>query len=509
MQNRKEELTEFVETIKNKVHDWWVSSNRKLWTTRIFVYGFLLLLVIFVGAVTFAHFNLFHTDVTSARYMLSALVQSQAAIVAIVITLTLIAVQLTASAYSPRVIRIFRNNPDMWLLLGCYGVSIFYGFIVLKLVEGAGDEAVSQSAIWSLGWISISFESCVSLAYWLGAFTFVALFLYMINIIDLLRPENIIKRLAIEITKENVSKFIESVEENEKDRKKPVEKDPILPIMDIIHGAVMKYDPETVRVGLKAVTDQMIEIIGPDDEEKISKHFCDHLKLVSRSAISREDVESTVEVIDNLKNFGKSTAEKRLEYAAKPAAKSIEGVGAFAARKELEYVACQAAKSLGDVGSVAVENELESTTILIVEALKRIGKIAAEKVFEDVVDQVVESLGLVGEAAAEKKLDRATRQAAQCLGLVGTFAATKEFKNATRDAALYLGLIGKSAAKKGLEIATQWAAKCLAELTILSEETATQAVRKCEYELENEDYEPFQKFVEMYEQELEKLRAGK
>jgi uncharacterized membrane protein len=132
------------------------------------VYVFLLLLVIFVGAILFAKFNLFHTDANSARYMLSALVQSQAAIVAIVITLTLIAVQLTASAYSPRVMDIFKKNPDMWILLSCYGFSIFYGFIVLKLVEGAEGEFVSQSVVWSLGPISISFEFCVSLAYWLG-----------------------------------------------------------------------------------------------------------------------------------------------------------------------------------------------------------------------------------------------------------------------------------------------------------------------------------------------------
>ena len=155
------------------------------------MYGGLFLLVIFVGAILFANFNLFHTDANSARYMLSALVQSQAAIVAIVITLTLIAVQLTASAYSPRVIDIFKKNPDMWLLLGCYCVSIFYGFIVLKLVEGVGGEAVSQSAIWSFGRFCISFEFCVSLAYWLGAFTFVALFPYMLNIISLLKSEHI------------------------------------------------------------------------------------------------------------------------------------------------------------------------------------------------------------------------------------------------------------------------------------------------------------------------------
>jgi uncharacterized membrane protein len=45
--------------------------------------------------------------------MLSAVVQTQAAIIAIVITLTLIAVQLTASAYSPRVIDIFKKNPGL------------------------------------------------------------------------------------------------------------------------------------------------------------------------------------------------------------------------------------------------------------------------------------------------------------------------------------------------------------------------------------------------------------
>jgi len=130
MQNRKEYFIEFLNTIKKEVHEWWVSYDRKLWTARIFVYSILLLLVIFVGAIMFAKFNLFRTDVNSARYMLSAVVQTQPAIVAIVITLTLIAVQLTASVYSPRVIDIFKRIPDMWILLGCYAVSIFYGFII-------------------------------------------------------------------------------------------------------------------------------------------------------------------------------------------------------------------------------------------------------------------------------------------------------------------------------------------------------------------------------------------
>ena len=132
MPDGKGDFTEFVKNTKEKVRDWWVSYG-KLWTKRIFEYLFLAVLFSFVGAVLFVYFDLAQTDADSARYMLSALVQSQAAIVAIVISLTLIAVQLSASAYSPRVIRIFRNNPDVWLLLGLYGMSIFYGLLILNL----------------------------------------------------------------------------------------------------------------------------------------------------------------------------------------------------------------------------------------------------------------------------------------------------------------------------------------------------------------------------------------
>ncbi len=486
MQNRKEDFIEFVETIKNKVHDWWVSYNRKLWTTRIFVYGFLLLLVIFVGAILFAKFNLFHTDADSARYMLSALVQSQAAIVAIVISLTLIAVQLTASAYSPRVVDIFKKNPDMWILLGCYGFSMFYGLFLLKLVEGAEGELVSQSAIWSLGWISISFESCVSLAYWLGAFMFVALFLYMINIIDLLRPENIIKRLAIEITKENVSKFIESVEENEKDRKKPVEKDPILPIIVIIHGAVMKYDLETVRVGLKAVTDQMIEIIDSDSQKEIITCFCNHFRRVRILTVDKMDEEATGEVIKSLETFGRSTAKKNLGYATQKITRSIELTGVLAAKK-------------GEC--------FDASTWQAVESLKLVGKVVMEKgeKFETVAAAIAQSLSNVAIAAAENKREWPTSCAVSSLEEIGKDAVKYELVRVTRKIVFSLLHIGAITTEKGLENATLETAKSLAELTILSEEIVKTAIQNYKSKLKEQDHVAFQKFKKLYEQELEKL----
>ncbi len=69
------------------------------------------------------------------RYLISALVQSLAATIALVITLSLVAVQLAAQSYSARVIDVYKNNPDMWILLSIYIVVIFYGLGLLKVID--------------------------------------------------------------------------------------------------------------------------------------------------------------------------------------------------------------------------------------------------------------------------------------------------------------------------------------------------------------------------------------
>ena len=129
-ETEKEDSNGFERNIKKKIRDW---KTRHLLAAIFSVYVFLFVLWFMSFIPAFRWFNLFNTEATSARYMLSALVQAQAAIVAIVVSLTVIAVQLTASAYSPRVIDVFKSfkkNPDFWILLGFYGFSIFYGLFI-------------------------------------------------------------------------------------------------------------------------------------------------------------------------------------------------------------------------------------------------------------------------------------------------------------------------------------------------------------------------------------------
>jgi len=98
--------------------------------------------------------------------------------------------------------------------------------------------------------------------------------------------------------------------------------------------------------------------------------------------------------------------------------------------------------------------------------------------------------------------------AAKSLRVVGKAAAEKGLANTTVNAGWSLEKVGKAAAGKGLENATQQAAESLAELTILSEEKVRAAIQ--DYVSKDEqDQDALQKFIKIYEQKLEKLRAKK
>jgi hypothetical protein len=443
---------------------------------------------LFMAIILFSYWSIMHIypqpiniqiDADSARYFLSALVQIQATILAIVVTLTLIAVQLVSSHYSTRVIDIFKTDPAIFLFLFFYGASIFFGLFTLLMIEAEHPDTS----------ISRLIGDRVMFAYFFGFGTFAMLFPYVRAVFTILNPANIIKKLSYNIDKKNISKHIKSLEEHKKDQTKPIEEDPIQPIMDIIHGSIMKYDLETVRVGLKAVTDQMIEIIDSDSQKEIITCLCDHFRRVRMLTVDKMDDEATGEVIKSLETFGKSTAKKNLGYATQKITRSIELTGELAAKKGECFDAStgQAAESLKLVEKVAIEKGEKFKTVAVAIAL---------------------SLSNVAIAAAENKRQWPTICAVSSLEEIGKDAVKHELVRVTRMMVFSLLRVGAIAAKKGLNAAED-AAQALAALMILSEEIVGNVIRNHESEIKEQDHDALQKFMKMYEQELEKQLSEK
>lgn len=384
------------------------ASYAKLWLSRIGFY-FVIAIIIIISCIWInSRYNLLHTDVHSARYMLSALIQSEAAIVAIVITLSIVAVQLAASSYSARVIVLFKNNPDFWILIICFCLSIVYGLYVLgNLIEYPKSD-----------FTNLDFH--VSITYYIAIFLLISLINYTIKTLDLLKPSTIIEILSKELTFENFNKPGNHA------------KDPILPISEIVYRSMMRYDYETARIGLKKIgsLDDVLDQICSEKNSKCEEMMINLMKHFRRAGVLSvvgkvgETALFSFYIMKNLHDYGLKAVENNLEKATWWAIMSCGKIGEAATEQKLEFTVWQSVKFLGDVGSKAVEKKMNDATWLATLYLKK-----------------------VGGAAAENKLEIATLQAARSLKQIGLSSSTNgpEFEKATLHSVISLQQVGLSA----------------------------------------------------------------
>ena len=360
------------------------------WVLRVFCYFSICATITAIPYIIFSKFNLLHTDVDSARYMLSALIQSEAAIIAIVVTMSLVAVQLAASSYSVRVVDIFRKKLDLWLLLLTYGFAIFWGLGVLKMIDVANPLACGlffncQS----------DHENYIIATYSLGVFVYVALGFYIWHMMGMLRPTAIIDTLAKDITKENICNE-ETIDEN----------DPMLPIIDIINNSIQKYDHATSKTGLRAIEKRICAILNnknynADEKLKISEYTFEHLMQVGKLALSRSDETSTNQIINTIQNIGIIAVKNHCEQIANSAIKYLTNIGLSATTQKFELSARMAIKA---IEKISVDNEIHIPTIAAgmgISCLGEIGMVAIDNRLERATSTVASSLGIIGQNAAE------------------------------------------------------------------------------------------------------------
>ncbi len=309
-----------IKSLRTKDLRLWFSKPK--WSSRLTLYSFILLPLVIIR---FSYCGFLHTDVDSARYMLSALLQSEATIFALVITLSLVAIQLAASTYSVRVIDAFKKTPDFRILIVIYAFALIYGFWVLKLIEEMDAKVNSLSNL----------ENHISHLYYIGVFAFIAVIPCIWSILNLLKPSTIIELLAKEITKQSL--LLAAMEEKNKKGKV----DRIQPIIDIIHSSLMKYDYTTLRDGLRAITERIINIIENEtftdaEEDRVAKLFFFGLRRIGVLAINGGDEDSITEILNCISDIGETAVKRNFRRVIVNAIISLGELQVAAANKNLE-----------------------------------------------------------------------------------------------------------------------------------------------------------------------------
>jgi hypothetical protein len=311
-----------------KLNEKWVKLtdflDRPALKNRLLFYISILIGISIIFIVIFGAFHLIFSNFTfpassanydNERYLLSALVQSLAATIALVITLSLVAVQLAAQSYSPRVIEVYKRNPDMWILFCIYIITIFYGLGLIKVV-GPGISGINM-------------EGAIFLAYFMGFFAFVCLVPYMLKTLDLLKPLSLLQLLTEHITKDKILNYL-------KINGKRSAEDPLLPIVDVINNALARNDDETVRNGVLEIKELTTSFFEETNKENILKFIIQHIENIGIQASEMKNENSSISVILVLDDIKRKSNELNLEETIQSAAKALENMKVKVLNQRLE-----------------------------------------------------------------------------------------------------------------------------------------------------------------------------
>jgi hypothetical protein len=450
-------------------------SSTKLPLILKIYFGFFAVLIVVSSVILYKLTPAFaYAQIDSVKFFLSALVQSEATVIAIVITLSLVVIQLTASTYSTRVIDIFKESPVIWIIVGTYITAIAYGMTLLKFIDVIAASSISN------------FEVSVWISYLLSIFAYGALIPYILGALDIMKSSTVLNRFAERITTENI---LSGISEYEKivgnnatslnysylysDILKPVievDADPIQPIIDIIHSSMMKYDYGTVRYGLKVLENYMVDILENNefskDEGVITKHILTHLERVGKLAASREDEDSVEEVVTVIFMVGKIAVEHEIENVTGEAVNSIKNIGKSAIKREMKDVELIITDLISEIGRISARKKLDFATSVTVNSLGIIGRDASKHAQQGLEETVwmAGSIQEIGKLAIKYGLGQSVFYAVNSLGDMGKYTARNDLPKTTIRIINYLKDLGLASLEEDLSENTNNAVNYLAEI---------------------------------------------
>ncbi|MDD1745015.1 MAG: DUF2254 domain-containing protein, partial [Candidatus Methanoperedens sp.] len=223
----------------------------------------------------------------SALYLLSAMAQALAAILAIVIGFSFVAVQLSAQIGSPRVFDLILKDRALWLLLVIYGFSISYDLLLLRILPEKNID-------------NMFLVSSINFSIFLTFFSFMSLFPYAYNTIERLKPE----------------KIIQGIIKIKYDNEEALKRDVILPIVDIMNKAIQANDPHTLKVGLDELEKLNVDVVKSSKIDslyklEIAKYYSGKISRLIDTSFNLNDEDSVIEIVDSLENIGEKSIEMR------------------------------------------------------------------------------------------------------------------------------------------------------------------------------------------------------
>lgn len=261
----------------------------------------ILLALLLMGFSIFAYCLEYTIPGTEAS-ILNTLARVQAAIFAIVFSVLILGVRLSASRYSPRLASAFSSDPAYKWAVGIFGLSIGFDISLLYLLNVF--PRYLQSIL-----VMAAFLFAIG-AFW-NMYEFVNNTLYSTT------PEGILERLSEILTTESIISEAHDADGS------PTDPDPFLKLLSVIRSTIEDNDSPSASAGLSILGDTICDLMeaAPKEEfeeqspvDKSLKNVCvNHLPGLAEDAVYEELTETSREVVNTSETVGKSAIEEELD----------------------------------------------------------------------------------------------------------------------------------------------------------------------------------------------------
>lgn len=286
----------------------------------------LFLFLMLLSLAELSPFTLANTDIENARSLLEGVgVQGLASIFAIVISLTLMAVQFASQQYTHRIMDLHVKSLTFWSVIAVYLSSLLYNVFMLGRLEAPVESKYIEV---SMLFTTLSFLMLIPF--------------FSITMIRL-RPETVIDNL---LTKVNES-YLTSLQGMFKEGETRIagELDKMLPITEIIEKSIGNGDRGTVRFGLGEIYDRYMANLRKENESYVSPYFLGHILGIGREAIIEADDDTLVQVLEIFGEVGTHTIAQNMNFTTKIALENLDIIG-FKGLKEYDVATQQMINSL-------------------------------------------------------------------------------------------------------------------------------------------------------------------
>ncbi len=245
---------------------------------------------------------LFNGDANSARYLLSALPQSLAALFAISFSVLIIAIEFSASKYTPKVLHfllesIFKDFQIVGVIT-FFILTMLLSFVTLAHIEGSR--------------ISNELRMLTSLSVALTAYCFLLIVNLFRRVPKFFNPEDIIQNLKLKIISER------RLQENQEHVKM---------LGDIIKKEMIQRNTDVATDALMTLQEVAIYNFR-NNREGLNEEVLEQLYDISRVSLRIDDVNMSIEVVKVINSICVTTVNEDSKYLA--AFKYLREIGILA-----------------------------------------------------------------------------------------------------------------------------------------------------------------------------------